>query len=287
MVTAKWSVMMKRFFSPRISALAVALIVLSAQAVMAASRSRYRSTTNSSGSAWIVIVGVIVFIAALVGVILYFDRRRSKKIEALAQSLGLTFRRKPTEADNTLPAGSYLANEGHGRIVSNVLEAARSDELNFTIFDYQYTIGYGKSSSTYNQTVTRMQSGLFHLPQFILFPETFFAKMGKMFGKTDINFPESPEFSRKFVLRGDDEAAIRGLFNPALRHALEAQDRLTIEGVGDLLFIFRAGRRAKPEELPGKIEQDKRIAALFFEAQGAVASRGMRSGAGQPPPLPS
>jgi hypothetical protein len=276
---------MKHVFSPRVSALAAALIVLSAQAAMAASR-RYSSTTSSSGSTWIVIVGVIVFVGGLMGVILYFDRRRSQKIEAIAKSFGLTFRRKPTDADKALPFGSYLANEGHGRIVSNVLEAARSDELNFTIFDYQYTIGYGKSSSTYQQTITRMQSSLFHLPSFILYPETFFAKMGKAFGRTDINFPESPEFSRKFILRGDDEAAIRALFTPTLRQALEPHERLTIEGAGDLLFIFRAARRAKPDELPGKIEQDKRIAALFFEAQRAAASGGVRSAAGVPPPLP-
>jgi hypothetical protein len=274
--------MMKPVLSARISAIAAALIVLSAQAVMAVTR----STTKPSDPPWDVIIGFIVSVVVLGGLVLYFDRLRSKKIEAVAQSLGLTFRLKPTEADTALPAGSYLANEGHGHSVSNVLEAARSDELNFTLFDYQYTIGTGRSACTYNQTVTKMQSALFHLPQFILFPETFFAKMGKMFGKSDINFPESPEFSRKFVLRGDDEAAIWELFNPALRQALEAHDRLTIEGVGELLFIFRAGRRSKPAELPAEIEQDKRIAALFFEAQGAVASDGRRSGAGQPP-LPS
>jgi hypothetical protein len=276
---------MKHVFSPRVSALAAALIVLSAQAAMAAS-GKNRSTTSSSGSTSIVTVGVIIFFAAFVGVILYLGRRRSQKIEAIAKSLGLTFRRKPTEADKALAVGSYLANEGHGRIVSDVLEAARSEELNFTVFDYQYTIGYGKSSSTYQQTVTRMQSAMFQLPSFILYPETFFAKMGKAFGRTDINFPESPEFSRKFILRGDDEGAIRALFTPVLRQALEPHERLTIEGAGDLLFIFRAARRAKPDELPGKIEQDKRIAALFFEAQRATASGGVRSVAGVPPPLP-
>lgn len=266
MVPPKVHIMMKRLFSPRVSALAVALLVLFAQAANAATRRRSSSSANS-GDWWLYFLPGLLLVAAIIGLFVYLDRRRSKKIEAVAQSLSLTFRRKPTDSDKALPVGSYLANEGHGRLVSNVLEAARSDELNFTLFDYQYTVGYGKSSSTYYQTVTRMQSGVFHLPAFILFPETFFAKMGKMFGRSDINFPESPEFSRKFVLRGDDETAIRALFTPALRQALEAHERLTVEGAGELLFIFRAGRRAKPEELPGRIEQDKKIAALFFEAQ--------------------
>jgi hypothetical protein len=191
MVTTKRSVTMKHVFGPRVSALAAALIVLSAQAAMAASR-RYSSTTSSSGSTWIVIVGVIVFVGGLMGVILYFDRRRSQKIEAIAKSFGLTFRRKPTEADKALPFGSYLANEGHGRIVSNVLEAARSDELNFTIFDYQYTIGYGKSSSTYQQTITRMQSSVFQLPSFILYPERFSRKWARRSAAPISTFPSPP-----------------------------------------------------------------------------------------------
>jgi hypothetical protein len=123
-----------------------------------------------------------------------------------------------------------------------------------------------------------MESDLFRLPAFVLFPEGFLAKMGKMFGRTDINFPDSPEFSRKYILRGDDEAAIRAIFTPALRQALENQDRVTIEGAGPLLFIFRKGRRLKPELLPARIEQDKRIAALFFAGQ--------QSRPPAPPPLP-
>ena len=283
MVPAKRSLRMKRVLSPRVSALVALSTVLFAQVALAARR--HSSSSSGSGSGWTVIIGMIIFFVAFVALIFYLDRRRSQKIEAIAKSLGLTFRRKPTDADRALAVGSYLANEGHGHTVSNVLEAARSDELNFTIFDYQYTVGYGKSSSTYYQTVTRMQSALFQLPTFILYPETFFAKMGKAFGKSDINFPESPEFSGKFILRGDDEAAIRALFNPALRQALEPHSALTIEGAGDLLFIFRAARRSKPDELPGKIEQDKRIAAIFFEAQRS-ASAYVQSGPGRPPPLP-
>jgi hypothetical protein len=172
-----------------------------------------------------------------------------------------------------------------------VLEAARTDELSLTLFDYQYTIGHGKSSNTVYQTITRMESGLFNLPAFVLFPESFLAKMGKLLGRADINFPESPEFSRKYILRGDDEAAIRALFTPALRQAIESQERLTIEGVGPLLFIFRKGQRAKPEQIAARLEQDKRIAALFFEAERASGPPSLPPpappSASRPPPLPS
>jgi hypothetical protein len=269
---------MKHLLRFRLPALTGALFVFSSQVALAASR-RSRSSSGDSPEWWVILLIILLMGVGIVGAIFYLERRRSKKIEEVARSLGLTFRRKATDADNALPAGCHVAAIGHGRVVSNVLEAARSAELNFTLFDYQYTIGHGKSSNTVQQTITRMESGLFRLPAFLLFPESFLAKMGKMFGKSDINFPESPEFSRKYILRGDDEAAIRTLFTPALRQTLESQDRLTIEGAGGLLFIFRKGRRLNPDQIAARLEQDKRIAALFFEAQRA-------SGPTPPPPPP-
>ena len=266
-------------FMTRLSVLTGSLLMLSAPIALAARRSSRGSNLDTS-SCVVMVILVLCLGGAILGGIVFLERRRSGKIEAIARTLGLTFRRKPTDADNLLPVGCHVAEIGHGRVVSNVLEAARTAELNLTLFDYQYTIGHGKSSNTVYQTITRMQSDLFRLPAFLLFPEGFLAKMGKMFGRADINFPESPEFSRKYILRGDDEAAIRAIFTPAVRQALEGQDRVTIEGAGPLLFIFRKGRRLKPEELPARIEQDKRIAALFFEGQ-----RSSPPAAPPPPPL--
>lgn len=273
----------------KLSALAAALFVLSAQVALAQSSRRRRSSSGDTTEWWVILIFILLVAVAVIGGIFYLERRRSQKIGEVARSLGLTFRRKASEADNALTAGCHVGQIGHGRVVSNVLEAARSDELNLTLFDYQYTIGHGKAANMVQQTITRMESGLFHLPAFVLFPESFLAKMGKMLGTADINFPDSPEFSRKYILRGDDEAAIRALFTPALRQAIGGQDRLTIEGAGPLLFIFRKGRRLTPDLIAARLEQDKRIAALFFEAQRASvppSSPPPPPPASRPPPPP-
>jgi hypothetical protein len=73
------------------------------------------------------------------------------------------------------------------------------------------------------------------------------------------------------LFRGGDEAALRAIFGPALRKALEPLEHLTIEGADDVLFIFRTDRRIKPEDLVARIEEDKKILALFFEAQQRAA----------------
>jgi hypothetical protein len=231
------------------------------------------------------IIGLVLFFAGLIALFFYIDRKRSEKIQAVATRLGYTFRRKPTDADKALIVGCHIANSGHGHITSNVLEAAQSDELRMTLFDHVYTIGYGKSSQQYNQTVTRMQSPVLNLPAFVLFPESFFSKIGKLFGGTDINFPEAPQFSKKYILRGPDEAAIRSLFSPALIQFLEQQQRpLSIDAAGDTLFVHRTSKRAKPEEIEAYVAEGKQILAQFFEAQNSGRATAPPP---LPPPLPS
>jgi hypothetical protein len=241
---------------------------------------RSHSSSSSGSCGWVVIIGAVLFVVGLVAFMFYLDRKRSDKIQAVATRLGFTFRRKATDADKALIVGCQIANSGHSHITSNVLEAAQADELRMTLFDHVYTIGYGKSSQQYKQTVTRMQSPVLNLPSFVLFPESFFSKIGKLFGGTDINFPEAPQFSKKYILRGPDEAAIRALFTPALLQFFEGQERpLTIDAAGDTVFAHRTSRRAKPEELEGYVAEGKQILAKFFEAQSSSRSS-------TPPPLP-
>jgi hypothetical protein len=259
---------------------AVGLLLVPTADLFARTQSR-SSSSGSSALALVLIFVLFAIIGGIVALLVYAERRRADKIQAIATRLGYTFRRKPTEADKTLIAGCNIANSGHSRSTSNVLEAADSAELKITLFEYAYTIGYGKSSQRYNQTVTRMQSSVLHLPAFILYPETIFSKLGKLFGGADINFPEAPVFSKKYILRGPDEAAIRALFTPTILQFFEQRQALTIDSSGDTLFLHRANRRIKPEELEAHIAEAKNVLALFFEAQN--------SGTGSivPPPLPS
>jgi hypothetical protein len=225
-------------------------------------------------------IGVAGVIGGITLYMFYADKKRAEKIQAIATRLGFTFRRKPTEADNALIVGCHIARTGHGHITSNILEVAHSDELKMTLFDHVYTVGYGKSSSQYNQTVTRMQSPVLNLPVFTLFPETFSSKIGKLFGGADINFPEAPLFSKKYILRGPDEAAIRSVFSPDVMQFLVGLPWLVlIDADGDTLFVHRTSKRTKPEEIEASVAEGKQILAKFFEAQNSGRPV-------TPPPMP-
>jgi hypothetical protein len=247
----------------KIAALLCAALVLCAE-LSCASQLALSKSSSHKDYVWI---GIVVAICSGIAFLIdnYMARVKTKKIREVARSLGFTYRSRPTPTDRELPVGCYLAKVGYHRTVSNVLEVVGTDELNFILFDFDYSAG----KATFSQTIARMRSPLLKLPSFILFPETIFSKVAVMFGGTDVNFPDSPKFSDNYILRGQDEAALRGIFGPALRHALEPLEQLTIEGADDVLFIFRERRLVEPEEIPSRIEEDKRILALFFEAQQA------------------
>jgi len=233
------------------------------------------SGTDMLGAA---LVGVIVLlVAALIGLFVYLESRRTKQLAALTAARGFTFRDKATGADQALLADSHLATLGRQPRVFNIIEAANVNDFAMTLLDYAYTVGYGKSKQVVTQTVIRMQSPLLQLPVFVMKPESVFAKLGQMLGYTDIDLPEAPQFSKMYLLRGKDEAAIREIFEPAVTGYCEEHPKISIEGAGDRLLVYRERRRLKLDNFDTFVEQGKAVAALFVASSQGVA----------PPPLPA
>lgn len=221
--------------------------------------------SESTLIAVLAIGGSVLFIAAIVALMMYLDRKRAQKLASVAQSLGLTFRRKPTEDDFLIVSRSHLARLGRAPVMSNVMDAPPlSGGERSTVFDFCYTIGSGKSSSTIAQTVIMMHSPALNLPAFILKPETLLAKAVQLFGGSDIDFAEWPKFSKMYLLRGMDEALIRQAFTPAVIQHCEQQSRkICLEGAGDGLLFYRPGRRVKPDEVGAFVKDALQIRELF------------------------
>ena len=77
----------------------------------------------------------------------------------------------------------------------------------------------GNSTSSFTVAAFKFSDPL---ASFSIFPEHKILKWLEKLGFVDIDLPEAPEFSRRFFLRGPDEAAVRKLFKPAVTQAFEA-----------------------------------------------------------------
>jgi hypothetical protein len=130
--------------------------------------------------------------------------------------------------------------------------------------DYSFWKGSGRHRHVIRQTIAVISNKRYELPSFVLAPENFFARIAQRFGVQDIDFADYPRFSGTFKLQGDDEAAVRALFTPAVIEELELHPDITLEGRGGNLLIFRFKKRVKPEDFPGFHDEAQQLAQLFL-----------------------
>ena len=213
------------------------------------------------------IILVVVSGLLLLGAFFYFcarwvAKKRTERFQQVAEELGLPFFPKGDESLVDLLDHLHLFSQGRAKKIANMLHG-ETDDVELAIFDYRYTVGRGKNSRTYKQSVIYFRSAAFALPQFDLRPEGLLHKIGGAFGYQDIDFDTHPGFSGSYLLRGEDETAIRDLFTDDLLAFFESQKKISVEGGGDQLVFYRAGKRIKPDEVGEFTQEGFRILHLF------------------------
>ncbi len=213
-----------------------------------------------------IVILLVIVAAAGVGAIIYFNyRSQRKRAEAMAQiaaELKLVFTPEGDETVMSEHAAFHLFLQGRSKKVRNLMRGTVRD-LHVSIFDYQYTVGAGKHQHTWNQTVISFELQGRNLPAFTMRPENVFHKLGSMMGYQDIDFEISPGFSKKYLLRGPDDAAIRSVFTSRALIFFESEPGLCVEADGRKLIVYRHSVRVKPELIRESVEKGVQVACLF------------------------
>lgn len=189
------------------------------------------------------------------------ERQRRVGMQAAATAMGFRYEEQSELwRELELP----LFRQGHSQKASSVMTGETAGHP-VTVMDYQYTIGHGKNRHTNVQTVT-----LFHtlgrgLPAFDLAPEHIFHKIGQVFGYQDIDFDSSEEFSKQYLLRGEDESAIRAAFGPTVLAFLTGEPGWSVQVRGEKLAAYRRGR-CEPAQIPAFLADCLRIASNIGRA---------------------
>ncbi len=87
------------------------------------------------------------------------------------------------------------------------------------------------------------------LPHFTLETETLFDKIFEAAGYDDIDFPEYPEFSKRYLLRGKDPDLIRRFFSDAMLKWFEGYRGYHMEALDHAVMIHYNFSLLNPEEL--------------------------------------
>ena len=194
----------------------------------------------------LLIIGGVGLTGWLIYVGVQAEKRRKEALMLACQMMGFSW-------EDEAPAHSLgeFALFGQGR--SARLKHVARGELGgrpAVLGEYSYVISTGKSSHTVRQTVVVFAGGDSGLPDFDLAPENVFHKLANVFGYQDIDFERFEEFSRRYLLRGKDEEAIRRAFTPDALLLLQSQPGLTVQSKDGRLLVFRSGKTSKPADLP-------------------------------------
>lgn len=194
-------------------------------------------------------VAAVVVVVFLVLLTRRQERERTEALRRFAETTGLSFQPK-AEIDSVRSIGDVqLFARGHSKRVTNLM-IGRVDDQDVAIFDYRYTTGSGKHQSHHSQTVVLLPAAKRSLPDLQMAPENPLLRIAEVFGYQDIDIEASPEFSRRYIVKGSDEAAIRQALYPEATAFFADHGGWTVEVQSGNVSIYRADSRPKPEQIP-------------------------------------
>jgi len=212
---------------------------------------------------WLLFAGISSVVVAGFGINRIYERRRREGFERYALERGLRFELERPGEEQRHTATCPVFSKGHSRRWRYTLTGTRNG-VPFTSFEYRFTVGSGKDSSTQyiGAMLWTLEGG--RLPQFMLTPEGLFDRISSHFGGQDFDFQDSPEFSRQYRLRGPDEPAVRALFTAVIRHAFGGEPGHNVSGAGNELMWWRGGRLPLGDELDQFMANGERLRRLFM-----------------------
>jgi hypothetical protein len=222
----------------------------------------------------IIVAAIILGVAVLIGTVVLLGVRARKKrtaaLQLVAESLGLPFHAAGDCSIIQELSAFQLFSRGRSKRITNLIRA-ETEDIGTAIFDYQYTIGSGKSKQTIHQTVVSLQAIDLALPDFSLRPETLLHKIGGWFGYADIDFADHPVFSGAFLLRGPNEQSIRRLFMPSVLEYFEQRKGLYVEARGARFICYRPRKRVTPAEVQAWLNNGWTLLQLFRASVSSAA----------------
>jgi hypothetical protein len=194
-----------------------------------------------------------------------YGKRRIEAFHRFARRKGMSFTKKADPAAVNQFNDLELIPDNTINTVSNIIQGD-VDGISVMICDVRITKLTGNTSMPTHQnghTVAILQGDQINLPFFTMHPANFIYKMLRTLGKQSIVFPSHPEFADTYVLKGDDENALRKSFHDQAVSYFMHHKELSIEGRGNRLLYFRFGEFIKPGELHSFLSDSISVFRLF------------------------
>jgi len=196
------------------------------------------------------LVLVMVSIVAVLWGVFIYEKKRTEELELVAQKLGFSFSKTGSVYTEDDYKKFKLFSQGRSKKIKNKIWK-KDKHSDIAIFEYSYTTGSGKHSNTHRQTVLSIKSKDLNAPAFELKPENAMHKLGQLFGYQDIDFEAFPDFSKRYLLRGENVEKITRFFTPNLISFFEKINKCYIEVREGMFVFYLPSNRCRPGEIRG------------------------------------
>ncbi|MFN2570489.1 MAG: hypothetical protein ABR537_02585 [Gemmatimonadales bacterium] len=214
---------------------------------------------------FLIMGGFAVLVGGVAVAVRVRERRRRAAYEQFSLVRGFTFEPERPNGEQRFRDVFEAFNQGRRRTWGYTISGAK-DQQTFVAFEYRWVTGSGKHSSTHRVSGIVWERDGTAFPKFVLGPEGWLSRIGALFGMQDIDFVDSPDFSRAYRLTGPDEMSIRELFTPDLRRFFEATPNQYVAGGGPFLFWFRNAQLPPAEQLDEWLEHGDQVRRRFLTA---------------------
>ncbi len=213
-------------------------------------------------------IGILSLIILMVFAALREKKKRQEGLSRLAMDTGCEFFATPDEMLAMELAQIQIQQPRlGGETFRNVMRGSYGG-LQSILGDV--TMGAGKS-----RTMMTVASFKFPVafPTFLVCAETLVWRLAEKVGYKDIDLDDAPEFSRRFFLHADDEAAVRTLFTRDLTLAFETSvaPGLFVCSSGPWLTVYHPNKMLTVEQCRELKVQAESVAEAFRRAKSARA----------------
>jgi hypothetical protein len=207
---------------------------------------------------WIVIFLIVITLTGYA-----YAKRRGEALQKFARRRGLSYSKKADMTAVVEFSDFQLFAAKTKKTFSNMI-SGEMESTYVLLFDYRFRTSDAHLSDINSQTVAAIKSNRFNFPAFEMYPQGAFQKILSVLGMQDINFQHQSGFSNAYILRGDDESAVRSIFTDQVLFYFENHRGLTIETKGNKLIYYRDGKLISPDNINTFLSDLLDIARLFY-----------------------
>jgi len=180
--------------------------------------------------------------------------RRQNTLEDLAKDYGLTYDSKNEIETHFLDKFHFFRTKSIDHIYNKL--STKNNIL--SIFDIEFSEGEFIAKETIRTTMLYIKLDK-KITAFTLDREGFLEKVYAFAGFKDIPIQEHSDFNKRFYLLGENETAIKALFNDDLIHFFESNPYYHVESNGTCLLVFNKERLASTKEVKALFDFGKRL----------------------------